>query len=51
VNPVVRHLLARMFARRHQIVRAACADARDAALRRRLVAPGLTAVERLRVAR
>ena len=50
-DPVVRYLLARMFARRHQIVRAACADARDAALRRRLVAPGITAVERLRMAR
>ena len=50
-DPVVRHLLARMFARRHQIVRAACADARDAALRRRLVAPGLTSVERLRMVR
>jgi ligand-binding SRPBCC domain-containing protein len=50
-DPVVRHLLARMFARRHQLVRAAFADARDAALRRRLVAPGITAVERLRMVR
>jgi len=50
-RPVVRLLLARMFARRHQIVRAAFADARDAALRRRVVMPGVTSVERLRVAR
>ena len=50
-DPVVRHLLARMFARRHQIVRAAFANARDAALRRRLVAPGITSVERLRMVR
>jgi uncharacterized protein YbjT (DUF2867 family)/ligand-binding SRPBCC domain-containing protein len=50
-DPVVRHLLARMFARRHQIARAAFADARDAALRRRLLAPGITSVERLRMVR
>ena len=50
-HPVVRHLLTRMFARRHQIVRAAFADARDAALRRRVVALNLTHVERLRMVR
>ena len=50
-DPVVRGLLARVFARRHQIVRAAFADARDAALRRRLVAPAVTSVERLRMVR
>lgn len=50
-DPVVRHLLARVFARRHRIVRAAVADARDAALRRRVVAPGVTHVERLRIVR
>jgi len=50
-DPVVRHLLARMFARRHQIVRAAFANAHDAALRQRLVAPGITSVERLRMVR
>ena len=37
-NPLVRYLLARMFAWRHQIVRATFADARDAALRRRYAA-------------
>jgi uncharacterized protein YbjT (DUF2867 family)/ligand-binding SRPBCC domain-containing protein len=50
-HPVVHHLLARMFARRHQTVRAAFADARDAALRRRDVALGITSVERLRMVR
>ena len=50
-QPVVRLLLARMFARRHQTVRAAFADARDAALRRRVVTPGITSVERLRIVR
>ncbi len=50
-HPLVRHLLAQMFARRHRIVRAVFADARDAALRRRVVAPRLTYAERLRVAR
>jgi ligand-binding SRPBCC domain-containing protein len=50
-HPVVRHLLARMFARRHQIVRAAFADARDAALRWRIVAPSVTHAERLRIVR
>ena len=51
VQPVVRLLLARMFARRHQAVREAFADARDAALRRRGVASVVTRVKHLRVAR
>jgi hypothetical protein len=46
-DPVVRHLLARMFARRHRIVHAAFTDARDAALRRRLGASGITSVDSL----
>ncbi|HVH27211.1 MAG TPA: DUF2867 domain-containing protein [Vicinamibacterales bacterium] len=50
-DPVVRHLLARMFARRHQIVRVRFADARDAALRRRAAAPEPTRLERLRMVR
>jgi hypothetical protein len=50
-QPVVRLLLARMFARRHQAVREAFADARDAALRRRGVASVVTRVKHLRVAR
>ncbi|HZR26606.1 MAG TPA: hypothetical protein VFA59_23630, partial [Vicinamibacterales bacterium] len=49
-HPIVDHLLERMFARRHQIVRAAFADARDASLRARVVAP-LARVARLRMVR
>ena len=48
VHPLVRILLARTFARRHQIVRAACADARDAALRQQTVA-AVAPVGRLRL--
>ncbi|HTI36335.1 MAG TPA: SRPBCC family protein [Vicinamibacterales bacterium] len=50
-DPVVRHLLARMFARRHRIVHAAFTDARDAALRRRLGASGITSVDSLGMVR
>jgi ligand-binding SRPBCC domain-containing protein len=50
-DPLVRHLLARMFARRHQIVRRRFADARDAALRRGAAAPEPTRLERLRMVR
>ncbi len=50
-HPVVRHLLGRMFARRHQIVRAAFADARDAALRRRVFTPHVTHFAPVRMVR
>jgi len=50
-HPVVRWLLGRMFARRHRIVRAAFAGARDAAGRGRVVVPGITHVEHVRTVR
>ena len=48
-RPVVRTLLARMCARRHQIVRTAFANDGDAGLRGPVVGPGVTHAERLRM--
>jgi uncharacterized protein YbjT (DUF2867 family)/ligand-binding SRPBCC domain-containing protein len=49
--PVIRHLLARMFAQRHQIVRGRFAHASDAALRRRSGGAEPSRVESLRMVR